>query len=108
MYCPSALSIKENIVDAICGQEISSLRLVTYTWSENYRLAHGLISSTTIGFLSQEVETIFPKAVRTTKEEGYTDFRSLDTDQIMKAKFGLTRHLIQRYSTLQSRIINLM
>ena len=108
---PSDERIKENIgsvnYDSIL-QEISSLRLVSYTWAEPYRVAHGLTTKDTLGFISQEVEHIFPRAVTTMVEEGFYDFRSLDIDQLMKAKFAVTQHLLSRFSTLQIRINNLM
>lgn len=107
---PSDERIKENIgsvnYDTIL-QEISSLRLVSYTWAEPYRVTHDLTTKDTLGFISQEVEPIFPRAVTTMVEEGFYDFRSLDIDQLMKAKFAVTQHLLSRFSTLQIRINNL-
>lgn len=88
--------------------QVSTLRLVRYEWSEDYRVTHDLPRHDYIGFLSQEVEKVFPDAVTLREEEGFPDFRSLSTDQIMKAKFALTRHLIKRISTLQVRINNLL
>ena len=108
---PSDERIKENIgnIDyTAAAQEISSLRLVSYTWVESYRVAHGLETYQTLGFLSQEVEAVFPSAVTMTVEEGYSNFRTLNTDQLMKSKYGLTQHLLHRFSTLQSRINILM
>jgi hypothetical protein len=62
----------------------------------------------TIGFLSQEVEPIFPDAVTMLPENGIDDFRSLDMDQIYKAKFAVTQNLIGRASTLQMRLNRLL
>jgi hypothetical protein len=89
-------------------EKISSLRLVSYTWSESYRVSKGLSINRTIGFLSQEVEPIFPDAVTMLPENGLDDFRSLDMDQIYKAKFAVTQNLIGRASTLQMRLNRLM
>ena len=89
-------------------EKISSLRLVSYTWSESYRAAKGLSLERTIGFLSQEVEPIFPDSVTMLPENGLDDFRSLDMDQIYKAKFAVTQNLINRASTLQTRLNYLM
>ena len=108
---PSDERIKENICNidyTAAAQEISSLRLVSYTWVESYRVAHGLETYQTLGFLSQEVEAVFPSAVTMTVEEGYSNFRTLNTDQLMKSKYGLTQHLLHRFSTLQFRINNLI
>lgn len=104
---PSDRRIKEDICEpnvARLTQEISSLRLVQYTWKESYGASHSLDKTPTLGFISQEVESIFPNSVLHSKEAGFTDFRTLNTDQIFKAKFGLTQQLLRRASTLQSRI----
>lgn len=107
---PSDERIKHAISDVDTTriiEQISGLRLVSYTWSDNYRAAHALQSNRVLGFLSQDVEAIFPDAVTSAVEEGFVDFKSLNTDQLMKAKFALTRHLLFRVSTLQSRLNNL-
>ena len=88
-------------------KQISSLRLVSYVWSEEYRKSHGIPSNRVIGFLSQEVETVFPKSVSETDEHGFTDFKSLDVDQLYKAKYALTLDLLQRVSSLQMRVLAL-
>jgi hypothetical protein len=89
-------------------EQVSSLRLVTHTWTEPYRSVHGLSDEPTLGFLSQEVEKVFPSSVYLTDEAGFSNFRSLELDQLYKAKYGLTRQLLFRASTLQSRINNLL
>ena len=107
---PSDMRIKENIEPAdskLCIQEISSLRLVSYTWKEPYRSAHDLSKYPTLGFLSQEVELIFPNSITTASENGFEDFRSLDVDQLLKSKFGVKQNLLHRVSTLQSKINSL-
>jgi len=103
---PSDQRIKhlEDLDESKLFNEIVGLRLVSYTWSETYRESKGLSASPQLGFLSQEVESIFPKSVLQKSENGFDDFRSLDTDQLIKAKFGLTQQLLGRVSTLQSRI----
>jgi hypothetical protein len=89
-------------------EQISSLRLITHTWTEPYKSVHALSDQPTLGFLSQEVEQIFPSSVYLTDEAGFSNFRSLELDQLYKAKYGLTRQLLFRVSTLQSRINNLL
>jgi len=92
--------------DAI--KKISSLRLVSYIWDEPYRLEHMLSKDRVLGFISQEVQDIFPESVISSEEHGFLDFKSLDVDQIYKAKFAVTYHLIQKVSSLQMRISKLM
>jgi len=108
---PSDRRIKEDICELDLRrltQEISSLRLVQYIWKESYAAARGLDERPSLGFISQEVESIYPNSVIQSIEAGFTDFRTLNTDQIFKAKFGLTQELLHRASTLQSRINTLL
>uniref|UniRef100_A0A6C0K870 Peptidase S74 domain-containing protein n=1 Tax=viral metagenome TaxID=1070528 RepID=A0A6C0K870_9ZZZZ len=98
----SSISLDEAI------KKISSLRLVSYVWDEPYRLEHMLSKERTLGFISQEVQNIFPESVTSKEENGFPDFKSLDVDQIYKAKYAVTRYLIQKVSSLQMRITNLM
>jgi hypothetical protein len=107
---PSDERIKMAIGDADIDtviKQISTLRLVSYTWSETYRQAHGLARGTMLGFLSQEVEAVFPGSVSSAPEEGFADFKSLNTDQIAKAKFALTCHLLSKVGKLQAKLNNL-
>ena len=104
---PSDHRIKTNIINADSEKivsELSSVRLVQYKWKELYRQTHHLSSEPTIGFISQEIESIYASSIHYSEESGFVDFRTLDADQLFKAKFGLTQYLLKRASTLQSRI----
>jgi len=89
-------------------EKISSLRLVSYKWTEDYRKNNNLCSDTLLGFLSQEVKSVFPGSVTELPEHGFSNFMCLDTDQITKAKFAVTQNLIERVSSLQMRLKYLM
>jgi hypothetical protein len=89
-------------------RQISSLRLVSYNWTDKYKLMHNLSDKKQIGFISQEVKTVFPRSVTESEESGYSDFHSLDVDQIYKAKLAATRYLINKIANLQVRISTLM
>lgn len=96
--------------DALVGQ-ISDLRLKRFTWSSDFCRAHGIIyGEPTLGFLSQDVQTVFPTAVFTSSEEenGFRNFLSLDTDQLIKCKFAVTQQLLHRVSSLTTRINTLL
>jgi hypothetical protein len=104
---PSDSRIKQCISDvdfSFVEKQISNLRLVSYRWSEEYRAIRTLADNPTIGFLSQEVQKIFPKSITEMDEFGYRDFKSLDIDQLYKAKFRVTQGLLYRLSTLQMRL----
>jgi hypothetical protein len=103
--------VKENILNASfekVTEEISSLRLVSYAWEESYRSERRLSFNKTLGFLSQEVQKIFPSSVSEMAEHGYSNFKSLDTDQLYMAKFALTQGLIKRVERLKLRLNDLM
>jgi hypothetical protein len=103
--------VKENILNAPykkATEQISSLRLVSYAWEESYRSSLHLSPNKTLGFLSQEVNKIFPSSISELAENGYSDFKSLDTDQLYMAKFALTQDLIKRVEDLKMRLNTLM
>jgi hypothetical protein len=103
--------VKENITNACyknVTEQISSLRLVSYRWEETYRSSRHLPLNRTLGFLSQEVDRIFPSSVSEMAEYGFPDFKSLDTDQLYMAKFALTQDLIKRVEHLKLRLNALM
>jgi hypothetical protein len=89
-------------------EKMSSLTLVEFTWSSSFQKAHGLSALPTLGFLSQSVQTAFPESIYPSEENGFSDFLSLDTDQLLKVKFAITQSLLQRVSTLQMRINSLL
>ena len=103
--------VKQNISTAdynLAAEQISSLRLVSYIWSEPYRSQRHLRSDRILGFLSQEVELIFPSSVSHMAEYGYEDFKSLDVDQLYMAKYMVTRGLLEKVKNLQARLNALM
>jgi hypothetical protein len=100
--------VKENIVTVdykYACEQIGNLRLVSHTWKQPYRGTHSLSDHPILGFLSQEVERVFPNSVEKHCENGFPDFRTLDTDQLYKAKFAVTQAILYRISSLQSRIL---
>jgi hypothetical protein len=103
--------IKEHILSPdikVLNEQISSLRLVSYNWAEPYRSTLRLGTNTVLGFISQEVKQVFPDSIYENNEYGFSNFKSLDTDQLYKAKFGVTQDLLNRVSSLQMRVINLL
>jgi hypothetical protein len=103
--------VKENISDvslADAVNKISSLRLVSYIWDEDYSKEHGLTNQRQLGFISQEVQEIFAESVTNSEEHGFTDFKSLDVDQLYKAKFIVTQYLLERVLFLEMRISKLL
>lgn len=93
--------VKNNIEDAdldICYDIVKNLKLKRFKWKEDF---YPVVEDRhNVGFIAQEVESIFPKAVVKNKQEFnngivYTDFRNLNTDQIYKSLFGATQKIIK-------------
>ena len=112
--------VKDNIEDAnidMCYDTIKNLKLKRFKWSEKYY--PNVDDRNSIGFIAQEVETVFPKAVKKNKQdfliskgetqeddvyETIEDFRSLDIDQLNKTMFGALQKAIQRIETLEQTV----
>ena len=62
-----------------------------------------------LGWIAQEVETVIPKAVITTKNEKYEidDFKSLNSDQIIACLYGAVQKLIEKNEKLEEFISRL-
>lgn len=94
--------VKENISDAnldVCYDIVKKLKLKRFKWKES---VYPVVDDrNNVGFIAQEVEDIFPKAViQNSQKFGntvYSDFRSLNADQIYKTMFGATQKLIQNF-----------
>jgi len=93
--------VKNNIEDAdldICYDIVKNLKLKRFRWKEDF---YPVVEDRhNVGFIAQEVETIFPKAVVKNKQKFnndivYEDFRNLNTDQIYKSLFGATQKIIK-------------
>jgi len=96
--------IKENIEPAdldICYDNIKNIILYRFKWIDKY--SKNINDRNQLGFIADEVMNIYPKAVRHTVEkyliekgetqdediyEELEDFKTLDTDQILKCMFG--------------------
>jgi hypothetical protein len=74
---------------------------------ESYRESRRLSSEPQLGFIAQNIEKVLPSSILVSNEEGITDFKTVNTDQLYKMKFGVTQTLLHRVSSLQSRIISL-
>jgi hypothetical protein len=50
-----------------------------------------------LGWIAQEVETIFPKSVQKVNDHGFSDCRTLNTDQIIASLYGCTQKIISNF-----------
>ena len=100
--------IKENIVSAnldICYQIVSNIALHHYKWIPE--IANIVEDKSQLGWIAQEVETVFPKAVSKSNDYGYDDFRVLNADQMYKVMYGALQKVIQKVEAQDLVIQNL-
>jgi hypothetical protein len=57
-----------------------------------------------VGWIAQEVEAVFPKAVSSSSERGFDDFRTLSSDQIYKTMYGALQRVIADKEALEARV----
>ena len=87
----------------ICDS-LEKIKLVSFEWLESYRESKRLSSEAQFGFIAQNIETVLPSSILVSNEVGITNFKTINTDQLYKIKFGVTQSLIHRVSLLESRI----
>jgi hypothetical protein len=100
--------IKTNIEDAdidICYSNIKNIKLHRFEWDST--LLPDVDDRHVIGFIAQEVQTILPKAVKESNDYGFSDFKSLDTDQLNKCLFGCVQKLIVKVEALEAQVLAL-
>ncbi len=90
---------------ARCYEIVKTLPLRRFTWDSNAMPT--IHDRKCLGFLAQEVSNVFPNAVHKTAAHGFTDFHSLDTDQIYKAMYGAVVQLIQENEQLKQDVADL-
>jgi hypothetical protein len=102
--------IKLNIVDADvsrCYDIVKQLPLKRYGYIPEYVQAYKLRDTHVVGWIAQEVETVFPNAVTVTSQESMLDisnFYWLDVDQIYKTMYGALTKVIRDKEALETKI----
>ena len=101
--------IKENIIEAdynVCYDIVKNLPLKRYTWKQEAYTNEQVSDRSKLGWIAQDVETIFPKAVEIQPFSGSGDFyiedcRNLNSDQIYAAMYGTIKKLISDNESLK-------
>ena len=117
--------LKENIEAAdldICYNAVKNIPLKRYKWKDEIYSAEQVADRSKIGWIAQDVQAVFPKAVNEHKfvynqvkdedgnivsEDVIEDCLSLNSDQIYAALFGAVQKLMGEVELLQGRIAEL-
>ena len=85
-----------------CYDVVKSVDLKYFKWN----FPEGIVPDDrhSLGFIAQEVKSVFPNAVSESNSYGYEDFLSLNVDQIDKALFGAVKHLSAKVEALEQSL----
>jgi hypothetical protein len=96
--------LKENIMNADmdrCYEIVKNLPLKHYAWRSTYIPYDIAPDRSKLGWIAQDVKTIFPKAVDTKSLYGIDDCLTLNTDQIYATMYGCIQKLQTLIEALQ-------
>jgi len=108
----SDIRLKDNIQEAnydTCYDIVKNLPLKRYTWKSDAYTTQQIADRTVLGWIAQDVQPIFPKAVESRSFSGSGDFYiddclSLDAGQINAALYGAVKKLIVENESLKSEL----
>jgi hypothetical protein len=88
----------------VCYSTIKAIPLKYYEWAIPDFEANDKRS---LGYIAQDVEKVFPKAVEKIEAHGFDDCRTLNTDQIIKMCHGALQKVMERLEIAEAEIKNL-
>lgn len=106
----SDMRLKQNIVDAdnnICYNNIKQLPLRRFTYISTFIDDVSVYDKRVLGFISQEVSTIIPKAITFAEGYGINDLQVLNRDQIDFALYGAVKKTMDDKEALESTVYSL-
>ena len=86
-----------------CYENVRNLKLKRYTWKKEIYSDDQINDRNYLGWIAQDVEKIYPKAVTKTNLHG----RGLQADKIYKAVYGAVQKLMDKVETLENKVISL-
>jgi hypothetical protein len=96
--------IKENIVKASyekCLENVKKIELYNFNFKDNYVNTN---DRNQLGFIAQEVQEIYPKAVIVKPDEKIEDLLRINTTQIKYTLYGAVRSLIEKVERIEERV----
>jgi hypothetical protein len=106
----SDVRVKTNIEDAdtsMCYSTLKNLHLKRYTYDLSYANIYKIKDHSVVGWIAQDVEKVFPKAVTITDYDSNTqlsNFYGLDVDQIYKTMYGALHKVIEDKERLEAEV----
>ena len=103
----SDMRVKDNIVDADykkCYSDIQSLQLRRFEWASSFLESWDGADRHVLGFIAQEVSTIFPQSVDIRSAHGFSNFHFLNLDQMNMSLYGAVKQTILDIETLESTV----
>jgi hypothetical protein len=88
----------------MCYNIIKSIPLKKYTWRDDIYTAEQVPDRSKLGWIAQDVEQVIPKAVEQREMFGYTDCRTLNSDQLIASLYGTVQKLMMTVEQLQDEI----
>lgn len=88
--------LKDNIIDANldrCYDIVKQIPLRRFTWNSIMTSEYDIADKNKLGWIAQEVEKVFPKAVIYKDMMGFKDCRTLDSDQLYAVVYGSVQKL---------------
>jgi hypothetical protein len=85
----------------VCYSTIKALPLKHYQWDIP---GCELNDKNCVGYIAQDVEKVFPKAVEQHELYGFNDLRILNTDQIIKMSHGALQKVMDRLEALEAEV----
>jgi hypothetical protein len=98
--------IKTNIVNASvekCAEIIANIPIHSFKWNTDI-LSTSMYDRKVLGFIAQEVQEVLPTSIKTIDAYGFSNFLTLDTDQIFKANIGATQYIMQKSVSIDSTL----
>jgi hypothetical protein len=106
----SDIRLKEDIVAAdleLCYDKIKQLPLKYYKWKDDVYTTDEVKDRHRVGWVAQDVQKVFNKAVDVGDMHGYSDCLTLNTDLIYANMFGAIQKLMKIVEDQEVRISDL-
>ena len=85
----------------MCWEAVKNIPLKRYTWREDVYTTKQVGDRSKLGWIAQDVQAVFPKAVRESEAYGFSNCLSLDTDQLYAVMYGALQKALAEIEVLE-------